>query len=96
MARLVARTRSEYAAATDEHRREHSDTYWPDRRADGTHDGADDDRLQYTLEWGFFTRTQWGEFDTALYELERTDAQTALISMCAGGAMATASIMERL
>jgi hypothetical protein len=33
--------------------------------------GEDDDRLQYTLEWGFFTRTQWGEFDTALYELER-------------------------
>jgi hypothetical protein len=34
-------------------------------------DGADDDRLQYALEWGFFTRCQWGEFDTALYELER-------------------------
>jgi glucuronate isomerase len=33
--------------------------------------GADDERLQYSLEWGFFTRTQWGEFDTALYELER-------------------------
>ena len=33
--------------------------------------GADDDRLQYSLEWGFFTRTQWGEYDTALYELER-------------------------
>jgi glucuronate isomerase len=33
--------------------------------------GADDDRLQYALEWGFFTRSQWGEFDTALYELER-------------------------
>src|SRR6185436_19899031 len=30
-----------------------------------------DDRLQYALEWGFFTRCQWGEFDTALYELER-------------------------
>src|SRR5262249_40342991 len=29
------------------------------------------DRLQYALEWGFFTRCQWGEFDTALYELER-------------------------
>src|SRR5262249_6001979 len=25
----------------------------------------------YALEWGFFTRCQWGEFDTALYELER-------------------------
>jgi hypothetical protein len=34
-------------------------------------DGADDDRLQFALEWGFFTRCQWGEFDTALYELER-------------------------
>jgi hypothetical protein len=29
------------------------------------------DRLFYSLEWGFFSRTQWGEFDTALYELER-------------------------
>lgn len=34
-------------------------------------DGEDDDRLQYALEWAFFTRCQWGEFDTALYELER-------------------------
>jgi glucuronate isomerase len=33
--------------------------------------GQDDHRLQYALEWGFFTRCQWGEFDTALYELER-------------------------
>lgn len=33
--------------------------------------GVNDDRLQYALEWGFFTRTQWGEYDTALYELER-------------------------
>ena len=33
--------------------------------------GEDDDRLQYALEWGFFTRSSWGEFDTALYELER-------------------------
>src|SRR5205085_326802 len=33
--------------------------------------GVDDDRLQYALEWGFFTRCQWGEYDTALYELER-------------------------
>ena len=32
--------------------------------------GENDDRLQYALEWGFFTRSQWGEFDTALYELE--------------------------
>ena len=34
-------------------------------------DGADDDRLQYSLEWAMFVRCQWGEFDTALYELER-------------------------
>jgi len=33
---------------------------------------------------------------TALHELERRDAQTALISMCAGGAMSTATIIERL
>ena len=34
-------------------------------------EGDDDVRLQYALEWGFFTRCQWDEFDTALYELER-------------------------
>src|SRR5216683_553202 len=34
-------------------------------------EGKDDNRLQYALEWAFFTRCQWGEFDTALYELER-------------------------
>ncbi len=33
--------------------------------------GRDKDILQYSLEWAFFTRCQWGEFDTALYELER-------------------------
>jgi acetyl-CoA C-acetyltransferase len=33
---------------------------------------------------------------TALHEMERRDASTALITMCAGGAMATASILERL
>ena len=33
--------------------------------------GRDDDILHYSLEWAFFTRCQWGEFDTALYELER-------------------------
>jgi acetyl-CoA C-acetyltransferase len=32
---------------------------------------------------------------TALHELERRNASTALISMCAGGAMATATIIER-
>ncbi len=33
---------------------------------------------------------------TALHELERRDAQHALISMCAGGALATGTILERL
>jgi glucuronate isomerase len=33
--------------------------------------GLDDDFLLHSLEWGFFTRCQWGEHDTALYELER-------------------------
>jgi hypothetical protein len=34
--------------------------------------GRDDDQLQYSLEWAMFNRCQWGEFDTALYELERS------------------------
>ncbi len=33
---------------------------------------------------------------TALHELERRDAATALITMCAGGALATATVIERL
>jgi acetyl-CoA C-acetyltransferase len=33
---------------------------------------------------------------TALHELERRDGSTALITMCAGGAMATGTIIERL
>jgi acetyl-CoA C-acetyltransferase len=33
---------------------------------------------------------------TALHELERTDATTALISMCAGGAQASGTIIERI
>jgi acetyl-CoA C-acetyltransferase len=33
---------------------------------------------------------------TALHELERRDASTALVTMCAGGAMATATIIERI
>jgi len=32
---------------------------------------GDDDLFQYSMEWAFFTRTQRGEYDTALYELER-------------------------
>ncbi len=35
-------------------------------------------------------------YTTALHELERRDGQFALISMCCGGALATASIIERL
>ncbi len=33
---------------------------------------------------------------TALHELERTGGSTALVSMCAGGALATGTIIERL
>jgi acetyl-CoA C-acetyltransferase len=33
---------------------------------------------------------------TALHELERREASTALITMCAGGAMSTATIIERI
>jgi len=35
------------------------------------HDGSADDLLQYSLEWAFFSRTQWGQPDIPLYELER-------------------------
>ncbi|MCU0962831.1 MAG: hypothetical protein MUF48_22270 [Pirellulaceae bacterium] len=38
--------------------------------------GIDDQRLQYALEWAFFTRCQWQEYDTALYELERCWGRT--------------------
>lgn len=38
--------------------------------------GEGDDILQYALEWAFFTRCQWGEYDTALYELERCWGKT--------------------
>jgi acetyl-CoA C-acetyltransferase len=33
---------------------------------------------------------------TALHELERTDKQFALLTMCAGGSLAPATILERL
>lgn len=36
------------------------------------HDGSADDLLEYSLEWAFFSRTQWGQPDIPLYELERT------------------------
>lgn len=35
-------------------------------------DGSSDELFQFSLEWAFFARCQWGEYDTALYELERT------------------------
>lgn len=38
--------------------------------------GQDDDLLQYSLEWAFFTRCQWGEYDTAIYELEKCWGRT--------------------
>jgi hypothetical protein len=38
-------------------------------------DGSDDARLQYALEWAMFTRCQYGEYDTAIYELERSWGQ---------------------
>ncbi len=34
-------------------------------------DGSADDLLQYAIEWAFFARTQWGQPDIPLYELER-------------------------
>ena len=33
--------------------------------------------LQYSLEWAFFGRAQWGEFDTALWELEKAWSEGA-------------------
>ena len=33
---------------------------------------------------------------TALHALERADLNTALVSMCCGGALATATILERV
>jgi hypothetical protein len=48
-------------------------------------DGCDDDILDYALEWLFFTRFQRGEFDTALYELERAWGNTPQSPMPIGG-----------
>lgn len=33
-------------------------------------EGSFDSMMNYSLEWSFFTRSQWGRFDTALLELE--------------------------
>jgi glucuronate isomerase len=34
--------------------------------------GIADDLFQYSIEWAFFARTQWGQPDIPLFELERT------------------------
>lgn len=36
------------------------------------------------------------QITTALHELERTDQSLALITMCAGGALSTGTIIERI
>ena len=62
-------------------------------------DGEDDDRLQYALEWAFFTRCQWGEFDTALFELERCwgrSYETSPSPIGAGGRPATLHTIRSL
>ncbi|MDZ4861129.1 MAG: hypothetical protein SGI88_19325 [Candidatus Hydrogenedentes bacterium] len=40
-------------------------------------DGSANDLLQYSLEWAFFARAQWGQPDIPLYELERAWNATA-------------------
>jgi glucuronate isomerase len=47
--------------------------------------GQDDDLFNYSLEWAFFTRCQWGEYDTALYELERCWGRTPATATPIGG-----------
>ena len=60
--------------------------------------GVDDDIFHYSMEWAFFTRTQRGEFDTALYELERCWglAPAAPLPVVAGGRAATAQTIRTL
>ena len=41
------------------------------------HDGRADAMFQYSLEWAFFGRAQWGEFDTAIWELEKAWSEGA-------------------
>jgi len=47
--------------------------------------GESDDVLQYSLEWGMFMRAQWGEFDTAVYDLERTWGRPPEAPVAIGG-----------
>jgi len=65
----------------------------------GVH-GADPDRLNVNggaLALGHPVGSTGSRLiTTALHELERSDGSTALITMCAGGAMSTASIIERM
>jgi LPS-assembly protein len=53
---------------------------------------------KYRLENATFTTCKPGNNDWYLQvdELERRGAGTALVTMCAGGAMATATIIERI
>ena len=48
-------------------------------------EGEADDVLQYSLEWGMFMRSQWGEFDTAVYDLERTWGRPPEAPVAIGG-----------
>jgi hypothetical protein len=48
-------------------------------------EGEADDVLQYSLEWGMFMRTQWGEYDTAVYDLERTWGRPPEAPLAIGG-----------
>jgi glucuronate isomerase len=60
--------------------------------------GEDDDILHYALEWAFFTRCQWGESDTALYELERCWGRTpeSPSPIGSGGRPATDRVIQTL
>ena len=60
--------------------------------------GSDDDILHYALEWAFFTRTQWGEHDTALYELERCWGKTpdSPMPIGSGGRPPTERVIQSL
>lgn len=49
-------------------------------------DGEGDDVLQYSLEWGMFMRTQWGEYDTAVWDLEMTWGKPPGVPAPIGGA----------
>jgi hypothetical protein len=50
-------------------------------------EGEGDDVLQYSLEWGMFMRSQWGEYDTAVYDLERTWGRPPEAPLAIGGGL---------